>query len=125
MFKRLAHTAIVIIAAVGSPALIAHMVAAPAADSRFSAEETGDDGWRLTKDGWEQLAPRVIPFHRAHQPPRKFPADSDSAADQAGLQWDIHPAALTLLLVVGAISAFCLFPNERSAASLLPSQTVF
>jgi hypothetical protein len=134
MFQRLAHLAIVIIAALATPSLIAHVVAtsgesAPATTGSVPTADSEDDGWRLTRNGWEQLSPRVVTTPATLESPGgTAPVEVFAAVPsggQASSRWDMHPAALTLLLVLGAISAFCLFPNERNSAAARQSQTVF
>jgi hypothetical protein len=71
------------------------------------ASDGGDDGWRRTAHGWEQLAvDRDVPFSGTAiaSAPRK-PA--------ANIRWDIHPAALTLAQTLAVLAAMAAFPRPK------------
>lgn len=120
MLQRLAYSAIVIVAAVSTPALLAHLVALPsgASEVALSASEPRDDGWRRTKQGWCQLSPRVLPAVPASEaaPPSVPPPP---------VRWDLHPATLTIVLVLGVICAFFLFPHQAGLHSRHKSESLF
>jgi hypothetical protein len=120
MLKRLAHVALIIIAAVAAPSLIAHMVGTSGYSAPPPLRAMGDDGWRLTKDGWEQLSPRVLPLRPLSMSPHGQQVQGHAVVPctRELPRLDVHPAALTLLLVVGAIMAFFLFPSGADQASL-------
>jgi hypothetical protein len=86
-----------------------------------------DDGWRRTSGGWERLSPSV-----SRTPALPVPIIIVEAPQQdRGTQpmpdprCDFHPAFLALLLLLGATSAFCLFPNEHGTAASQRSQSLF
>lgn len=121
MLQRLAYSAIVIVAAVSAPALLAHLVALPSGASEevlSASEPRDDDGWRLTKQGWHQLSPRVLPAVPASEavPPSVPPSL---------VRWDLHPATLTILLVLGVVCAFFLFPHQAGLRSRHKSESLF
>jgi hypothetical protein len=123
MIKRLAYTAIMLTAAVCSPSLLAHLVAPTGASEEVSSNPE-DDGWRLTRQGWEQLSPRVL---RAYPQVERSTqsAVGPAAAPATPSRFDVHPAALALLLVLGAIGAFCMFPNQAGFTSRQRSESLF
>ena len=107
MFKRLACSALVIIAAIGSPGLIAHIVATSGDWTTTLGNDLHDDGWRLTKDGWERMWPRVVPVRPALHPQMR--ATAAKGSNQIAIGLDIHPLLLSLLLSAGAVGPFFMF----------------
>jgi hypothetical protein len=120
MFRRFIHSAAILAAAVCAPALIAHLVVPTGAAENALSQQLGDDGWRLTRQGWVQLSPRVIRSESEGPSLAVTPDDmAVTAVTASGRQsrWELHPAALALLIGAAAIGAFCLFPNKRQTAS--------
>jgi hypothetical protein len=69
---------------------------------------SGDDGWRWTADGWENI-------RTWQQPPRPYPAVQPLrvvllAHEYQGIRYDFHPAALALLQLVAVTMAFVVQP---------------
>src|SRR5262245_38057638 len=86
-----------------------------------------DDGWRRTSTGWERLSPSVLRTADLPAPIILVQAPQQDRGTQplADSRWDFHPAFLALLLLLGATSAFCLFPNEHCKAASQRSQSLF
>lgn len=122
MFDRLAIATIVLAATAFGATLVLDRIPS----SLPAGEVPADQGWRRTSHGWEQLSPRIVTASpcREHNP-TTLPRTSANSLVQPAMRLDFHPAIMALAMVLGAIAAFCLFPNATWEASRIKSQSLF
>jgi hypothetical protein len=101
------------IALTGTLAVLLICITSATTRAKDASPAEADDGWRHTKDGWEQMSTWDIP--RAHLPHQPVLSPNQSAISG---QWDtcslLHPAVMALGLCALGCAGLALSANAVS-----------